>query len=117
MLAENQRPFCEAIVAAGLVAQKAVAKGAIDPHLSRDGKKVAFVRDGELFVVEIATAAGRPTLGRNFDRAAELTDVPQEEILRIFQDLEPVAAIGNVGYTKNKIPEKRNAEPVLAHIL
>jgi amidophosphoribosyltransferase len=42
-----------------------------------------------------------------------MVDVVDEEILRIFQDLEPVAAIGNVGYTKNKIPEKRNAEPIL----
>jgi len=42
-----------------------------------------------------------------------IVDVADEEILRIFQDLQPVAAIGNVGYTKNKIPEKRNAEPIL----
>ena len=42
-----------------------------------------------------------------------IVDVVDEDILRIFQDLEPVAAIGNVGYTKNKIPEKRNAEPIL----
>jgi propanediol dehydratase small subunit len=38
---------------------------------------------------EISTAAGRPTLGRNFDRAAELIDVPQEEILRIYELLRP----------------------------
>jgi propanediol dehydratase small subunit len=38
---------------------------------------------------EIATSAGRPTLGRNFDRAAELIDVPQEEILRIYELLRP----------------------------
>ena len=38
---------------------------------------------------EIAAAAGRPTLGRNFDRAAELIDVPQEEILRIYELLRP----------------------------
>lgn len=38
---------------------------------------------------EIATSAGRPTLGRNFDRAAELTDVPQDEILRIYELLRP----------------------------
>jgi len=42
-----------------------------------------------------------------------IVDVAEEDILRIFQDLGPVAAIGNVGYTKNKIPEKRNAEPIL----
>jgi amidophosphoribosyltransferase len=42
-----------------------------------------------------------------------IVDVAEEEILRVFSDLEPVAAIGNVGYTKNKIPERRNAEPIL----
>jgi propanediol dehydratase small subunit len=44
---------------------------------------------------EIATSAGRPTLGRNFDRAAELIDVPQNEILRIYELLRP-------GRAKNK---------------
>lgn len=42
-----------------------------------------------------------------------IVDVAEEDILRVFQDLEPLAAIGNVGYTKNKIPERRNAEPIL----
>jgi len=42
-----------------------------------------------------------------------IVDVADEDILRLFQDLDPVAAIGNVGYTKNKVPEKRNAEPIL----
>jgi amidophosphoribosyltransferase len=32
--------------------------------------------------------------------------------LRTFQDLEPVAAIGNIGYTKRKIAEKINVEPI-----
>jgi amidophosphoribosyltransferase len=35
------------------------------------------------------------------------------DIVRVFQDLEPMAAIGNVGYTKNKVAEKRNTEPIL----
>ena len=39
-------------------------------------------------------------------------DVINPEIMQAYQDLEPVAAIGNVGYTKNKIPEERNAEPI-----
>ncbi len=42
-------------------------------------------------------------------RIAEVLDV---ELIRTFQDLEPVAAIGNIGYTKRKIPEKINAEPI-----
>ena len=43
---------------------------------------------------EIATAAGRPTLGRNFDRAAELIDVPQDVILSIYELLRPGRAKG-----------------------
>ena len=43
---------------------------------------------------EIATSAGRPTLGRNFDRAAELIDVPQDVILGIYELLRPGRAKG-----------------------
>jgi len=39
-------------------------------------------------------------------------NVVTPEIMRMCQDLEPVAAIGNVGYTKNRSPERRNAEPI-----
>jgi propanediol dehydratase small subunit len=43
---------------------------------------------------EIAVAAGRPTLARNFQRAAELVDVPQEVILEIYELLRPGRAKG-----------------------
>lgn len=43
---------------------------------------------------EIARDAGRPTLGRNFERAAELVDVPQDVILRIYELLRPGRATG-----------------------
>jgi dipeptidyl-peptidase-4 len=39
--------------------QASVAQGAIDPHLSRDGTKVAFVRDGDLHVVDLASGRER----------------------------------------------------------
>ena len=38
---------------------------------------------------EIARAAGRPTLARNFERAAELVDVPQDVILQLYELLRP----------------------------
>ncbi len=38
---------------------------------------------------EIARDAGRPTLAGNFDRAAELVDVPQETIMRVYELLRP----------------------------
>lgn len=42
-------------------------------------------------------------------------EVVGSDIMRPYQDLAPFAAIGNVGYTKNKIPEQRNAEPIRIH--
>lgn len=38
---------------------------------------------------EIARAAGRPTLAANFERAAELVDVPADVIMRIYELLRP----------------------------
>jgi propanediol dehydratase small subunit len=43
---------------------------------------------------QIARDAGRPTLARNFERAAELVDVPQDVILRIYELLRPGRANG-----------------------
>lgn len=49
---------------------------------------------------------------KGLGRIAEVTD---HNIIRTFQDLTPVAAIGNIGYTKRKIAEKINAEPIEIH--
>lgn len=38
---------------------------------------------------EIARAAGRPTLAENFERGAELVDVPQDVIMRVYELLRP----------------------------
>ena len=38
---------------------------------------------------EIARAAGRPRLAENFERAAELVDVPQDVVMRIYETLRP----------------------------
>ena len=38
---------------------------------------------------EIAESAGRSTLAANFERAAELVDVPQDTIMRIYELLRP----------------------------
>ena len=38
---------------------------------------------------DIARDAGRPTLAENFERAAELVDVPQETVMRIYEPLRP----------------------------
>ncbi|WP_374653689.1 diol dehydratase small subunit [Dongia sp.] len=37
----------------------------------------------------VATLAGRPTLGRNFERAAELVPVPQDFLLQVYELLRP----------------------------
>jgi propanediol dehydratase small subunit len=38
---------------------------------------------------QIADDAGRPTLGSNFRRAAELIDVPQDVVLEVYELLRP----------------------------
>jgi propanediol dehydratase small subunit len=38
---------------------------------------------------QVAGAAGRPQLAENLRRAAELVDVPEEQILRIYNALRP----------------------------
>ena len=38
---------------------------------------------------EIARDAGRPTLARNFERAAELVEVPQDVIMAVYELLRP----------------------------
>ena len=38
---------------------------------------------------EIARAAGRTTLAQNFERGAELVDVPQDVIMRVYELLRP----------------------------
>jgi propanediol dehydratase small subunit len=42
-----------------------------------------------LIQAEIARSVGRETLARNFERAAELVDVPQELILEAYELLRP----------------------------
>jgi propanediol dehydratase small subunit len=46
---------------------------------------------------EVARAAGRPMLAENFERAAELVDVPQDFIMRTYELLRP-------GRAKDKAP-------------
>ncbi|MBI2719491.1 MAG: glycerol dehydratase [Rhizobiales bacterium] len=38
---------------------------------------------------EIARSAGRPTLALNFERAAELVDVPQDVVMQVYELLRP----------------------------
>jgi propanediol dehydratase small subunit len=38
---------------------------------------------------EVARAAGRDTLAENFERGAELVDVPQDTIMRVYELLRP----------------------------
>ncbi len=46
---------------------------------------------------------------KGLGRIAEVID---QDVIQIFQDLEPMAAIGNIGYTKQKVAEKKNVEPI-----
>ena len=46
---------------------------------------------------------------KGLGRIAEIID---NRLINTFQDLEPIAAIGNIGYTKSAIAEKINSEPI-----
>ena len=46
---------------------------------------------------------------KGLGRIAEVID---RDIIRTFEHLSPMAAIGNIGYTKQRIPEKINVEPI-----
>jgi amidophosphoribosyltransferase len=48
-------------------------------------------------------------LYKGLGRIAEVIDL---NVIRMLQHLQPVAAIGNIGYTKRKVAEKMNVEPV-----
>jgi len=41
-----------------------------------------------------------------------IADIIDHHFIRTFEDLEPTAAIGNIGYTKRRIAEKVNSEPI-----
>jgi glycerol dehydratase small subunit/propanediol dehydratase small subunit len=45
--------------------------------------------DALLAQAEIARDAGRPTLAENFERAAELVNVPQDVIMQVYELLRP----------------------------
>lgn len=82
----------------GELVQKAfLATGALQ-HRGKTGAGIAVGNDRGIHVVK---------------GVGGIADVVDHEMVRLFQDLSPCAAIGNVGYTKNKIAEKRNAEPVM----
>ncbi|MDQ2633874.1 MAG: diol dehydratase small subunit [Pseudomonadota bacterium] len=42
-----------------------------------------------LYQAQVSRDAGRPTLARNFERAAELVDVPQDFLLEVYELLRP----------------------------
>jgi len=48
-----------------------------------------ITRDSLLMQAEIAEAAGRPRLGANFQRAADMVDVPQDFLLQAYELLRP----------------------------
>jgi propanediol dehydratase small subunit len=48
-----------------------------------------ITKDALLMQAEIAEAAGRPRLGANFQRAADMVDVPQDFLLKAYELLRP----------------------------
>ena len=48
-----------------------------------------ITKDALLYQAQIARAANRPTLAQNFERAAELVDIPQDLIMKVYELLRP----------------------------
>jgi propanediol dehydratase small subunit len=57
--------------------------------LALDAITLDAVASGAITMDEIARDAGRATLAQNFERAAELTAVPQDVIMRTYELLRP----------------------------
>jgi propanediol dehydratase small subunit len=67
---------------------------------------------------EIARAAGRETLAENFERAAELVDVPQDTIMRVYELLRPGRAESNSALlaAARELREQYNAKIMAAFV-
>jgi len=65
---------------------EAVAKGEITPE------DIKISRETLLLQGEAARESGRPHLAHNFERAAELVDIPDELLLEIYGKLRPFRA-------------------------
>ncbi len=67
---------------------------------------------------EIAESAGRSTLAANFERAAELVDVPQDTIMRIYELLRPGRAQSpkELLAAARELREQRGAERMAAFV-
>ncbi|HEY7765263.1 MAG TPA: diol dehydratase small subunit, partial [Aestuariivirgaceae bacterium] len=48
-----------------------------------------ITRDALLMQAQIAKAANRSTLAQNFDRAAELVQIPQDFLMHVYELLRP----------------------------
>jgi len=70
---------------------KSLADITLDAVLAGDVtmEDLRITPDALLAQAEIARDAGRPTLARNFARAAELVDVPQDFIMEVYELLRP----------------------------
>lgn len=80
-----------------LVQKVFLATGALQ-HRGKTGAGIAVGNDRGIHIVK---------------GVGGIADVVDLDMVHLLQDLSPCAAIGNVGYTKNKVAEKRNAEPVM----
>ncbi len=67
---------------------------------------------------EIARDAGRDTLAANFERAAELVDVPQDTIMRVYELLRPGRAQSREELlaTARGLREQYSAEGIAAFV-
>jgi len=75
---------------------EAVAKGAITPEDIKISKETLLLQG------EAANKSNRPHLARNFERAAELVDIPDELLLEMYGKLRPYRS------TKSELTDMAN---------
>jgi propanediol dehydratase small subunit len=66
----------------------AVVSGELSPHDLRIAPETLQLQ------AQLAEASNRPQLAANFRRAAEMTAIPDEEVLRMYNALRPRASTG-----------------------
>jgi propanediol dehydratase small subunit len=76
LLSRSGRPFAS-------LSFEAVADGTLDQG------EFAITAKALHLQAEVARAAGRESVARNFERAAELVDIPQETVMEIYEWLRP----------------------------
>jgi propanediol dehydratase small subunit len=77
-----------------------------------------ITREALLMQAQIARAANRPTLAQNFERAAELVQIPQDFLMHVYELLRPgrCKSKGDLMEAARQLREAHQAEKMAAFV-